>query len=88
MSRGQASERSVCVHEAVEKGARRPPLPAAVAFRQAAVACQGRGKLIQAGENFIFSEFLAPSGQEVLCVGGALVSARSNVADEDGGGIA
>jgi hypothetical protein len=32
VSRGQASERAVCVCEAVcvEKGARRPPLPAAV----------------------------------------------------------
>jgi hypothetical protein len=32
VSRGQAIERAVCVYEAVseEKGARRPPLPAAV----------------------------------------------------------
>ncbi len=32
VSKGQASERAVCVYEAVsvEKGARRPPLPAAV----------------------------------------------------------
>jgi hypothetical protein len=32
VSRGQASERAVCVYEAVsvEKGARRPPLPTAV----------------------------------------------------------
>jgi len=32
VSRGQASERAVCVCEAVsvEKGSRRPPLPAAV----------------------------------------------------------
>jgi hypothetical protein len=35
VSRGQASERAVCVREAVsvEKGARRPPLPAAVVCR-------------------------------------------------------
>ena len=34
MSRGQASERSVFLYQAVsvEQGARRPPLPAAVAF--------------------------------------------------------
>jgi hypothetical protein len=34
VSRGQASERAVCVCESVsvEKGARRPPLPAAVVY--------------------------------------------------------
>jgi hypothetical protein len=34
VSRGQASERSVFLYQAVsvEQGARRPPLPAAVAF--------------------------------------------------------